>query len=108
MKITVAVCLALAAFVCVLVVACGPHFPDDPVLCSSDADCGGGESCVQKWEHTDGGMGTSDCVSTRKSCQKKCSTSADCSFCGTFGVCAVNICDQTGPSTCGVYCSIGK
>lgn len=94
--------LLVAAF-CALLFACSTPYPHDPAVCTSDADCAKGHQCLQNWEHTDAG-----CLSTTKACQKPCSQDSDCSYCGVFGVCAVDSCDTSGPKTCGVFCGDAK
>lgn len=101
MKITLLCALvALSALL-----ACGTHYPHDPVVCTSDSDCAAGQKCLPEWTHPDGGP---YCVSEQRICLKPCTADSDCSYCGTFGVCAVDICDKSGPRTCGAFCGTGK
>ena len=93
--------------------ACGKQYPHDPVICTSDSDCATGHKCLQNWARDedagtlpDGGSAT--CYSVNRSCQKPCSADDQCSYCGLFGVCAVNACDQTQTKTCGSFCGDGK
>ncbi|MFL5320390.1 MAG: hypothetical protein ACJ790_12090 [Myxococcaceae bacterium] len=89
---------------CFAVIGCGTHYPHDPFPCTSDSQCASGQQCISEWTHTDAG----DCLSDHKICKKPCSTDGDCSYCGTFGICAKDACDTTGPSTCGDFCGDGK
>jgi hypothetical protein len=92
------------ALLCLLLAACGRHYPHDEVPCTSDSECAQGNKCLPLWEHPDGGA----CQSTRKACKKPCAADSECSYCGDFGVCAVEACDPSGPKTCGLFCGDGK
>lgn len=87
-----------------LLFACGTHYPHDPVPCTSDSDCASGQQCLSEWTHPDGG----GCLSTSKICKKPCGNDKDCSYCGSFGICAKDSCDTSGSSTCGDFCGDGK
>jgi hypothetical protein len=96
--------------VALFVVACGKQYPHDPVICTSDSECATGHKCLPEWEQSDAGStdGGVSCLSTKKSCQKPCTTDDECSYCGFFGVCASNVCDQTKTTTCGSFCGDAK